>query len=473
LKEPLAKTKKPSELLVGTKIPTAANVTTGGRLETGSSLDTLAQLDRNGGDPAVLLGKRARAKSFSLPLATALADLRSPLEKSYRSTVYCSSSIAQVDGQMKTKYCGQRWCLVCNRIRTARAVDNYLPIIETWEAPHMVTLTVRNCGAEELSGTFDLLLDTFTSCKRSITGTHRLPFVALRKMECTYNGTDYHPHLHIIVAGAEQAELLRSIWLKRLPGLTDAKAQDVRPCDGRSVTELTKYFTKLTTKTAGTGGRSVIGVEHLDTIFRAMKGRRVYQSVGFTLPKEIEETIEGEKIEVQAMAAYKRPEESISWDWQQVAYDWVDLDSGELLSDYDPSPAYVEFIATVGGQDEGQTVLPQWLSGDAADPCGSSLSYSSLLLSTAEILTTNRRIADGPGPVLGPHTPDSSQKFTSGGAAKGGGRGRIMLHSVPLRAATRRQTRGPFHQLNQKNAVVRLFGRTKRNKSDTLVINSS
>jgi hypothetical protein len=249
-------------------------------------------------------------------------------------------------------------------------VSNYLPIVETWEAPHMVTLTVRNCGSEELAGTFDLLLDTFTSCKRSITGTHRLPFVALRKMECTYNGTDYHPHLHVIVAGAEQAALLRSIWLKRLPGLTDTKGQDVRPCDDRSIAELTKYFTKLTTKTAGTGGRSVIGVEHLDTIFQAMKGRRVYQSVGFTLPKEIEETIEGEKIEVQAMAAYKRPEESLSWDWQQAVYDWVDLDSGELLSDYDPSPAYVNFIATVDSQGEGQAVLPQRLSGDAVDLSG-------------------------------------------------------------------------------------------------------
>ena len=89
------------------------------------SLDTSAQPDQSVRDPSVTLQKRARTKSFSLPLATALTDLRSPLEKSYRSTIYCNRSITQVDGRMVSKYCGQRWCLTCNRIRTARAVESY------------------------------------------------------------------------------------------------------------------------------------------------------------------------------------------------------------------------------------------------------------------------------------------------------------------------------------------------------------
>jgi hypothetical protein len=35
--------------------------------------------------------------------------------------------------------------------------------------------------------------------------------------------------------------------------------------------------------------------------------------------------------------ATKRYGELISWDWRQDLHDWIDLDSGELLSGYDLS----------------------------------------------------------------------------------------------------------------------------------------
>ena len=344
-------------------------VATGGS-QTSASLDTSVQLRQSATDPAASDRKKARNKSFSLPLATALCDLRSPLEKSYRSTIYCASSIGQADGRKFTKYCGQRWCLVCNRIRTARAIEAYAPIIDSWDDPQFVTLTVRNCSADELPATFDLLLEKFTSCKRSITRTHGLPLVALRKVECTFNGTDYHPHLHCIVDGTAQAELLRSLWLKRLPGQTDAKGQDVRPCDDRGQHELFKYFSKLTTKTASTGGRSVIGVEHLDIIFRAMKGRRVYQSVGFTLPPAVDETINGETIEVEGSAAYNRPDEDLVWDWEQSVHDWVDRSTGDCLSGHVPSAGWVKFTESIETP-EGRPASAQQLSVDTAvSPAG-------------------------------------------------------------------------------------------------------
>jgi len=104
---------------------------------TGGALDTLAQLGqrssqraRSDAKPArsEILLKRARAKYFSTPLAINLAKLRSPLEKSYRNTVYCSATLSQEDGKIVGSYCGNRWCMVCNRIRTARAIHRYLPM---------------------------------------------------------------------------------------------------------------------------------------------------------------------------------------------------------------------------------------------------------------------------------------------------------------------------------------------------------
>lgn len=315
-------------------------------------LDTLAQpCQKPSGRPQTskqTFQKRARAKSISLPIAVELAKLGSPLEKSYRNTVYCAACIVQDDGELRSKYCGNRWCSVCSRIRSARAVNAYLPVMEAWSEPYMVTLTIRNCSADVLPATIARMMKGATSVARSIKRTEKLPFVAVRKLECTYNSQrkDYHPHFHMIVNGRAQAELVREKWLRRFPSETTASAQDVRACDPGGLAELFKYFTKLATKTDD-GRRCVVPVVALDTIFCAMRGRRVWQPVGFTLPKEVEEQIEGDELDVDGSEAFKRDTELIYWQWDQELKDWVDIETGEVLSEYVPSEAFEAFIATI------------------------------------------------------------------------------------------------------------------------------
>lgn len=299
-------------------------------------------------DPRQTLQKRSRAKLLSRALATGLAELRSPLEKSYRNTVYCSECIAQEGGVMTTRYCGNRWCLVCSRVRTARAINAYMPVLGAWAAPYMVTLTVPNCDGPALESMIAAMLKGFTSCKRSM---KRAGYVvrAVRKLECTYNPRreDYHPHFHVLVDGREVAEELRRLWLRYWKGAAVLDAQDVRPCDGNGgMLELFKYFTKLLTP--GKGKRGVAPLLALDTIFRAMRGRRVWQPVGFTLSAEEEEAIEGERLEVTGTAAFKRSAERVLWDWCQDVADWIDRESGETLSEYEPTQGYRELVASIG-----------------------------------------------------------------------------------------------------------------------------
>lgn len=311
-----------------------------------AGLDTLALPDQT----QRVFQKRGRAKFVSLPLAVALAELHSPLEKSYRNTIYCASCIKQENGVLSSKYCGNRWCMVCSRIRTARAMNAYLPVLSSWSDPYLVTLTVPNCSGEELPAVLALMQEKFTSCKRAIVRTHGREFMAVRKLECTYNNRrrDFHPHYHVIVEGREQAELLRGLWLRRWRGAADAKAQDVRKCDENALSELFKYFTKLTTRTgAKGGGRGFVPVAALDLIFRAMRHKRVWQPVGFRLPKEVEESIEGETIEVDGTIAFKRTSEVIYWEWFQELNDWVDRESGETLSDYEPGERYRAFVGSI------------------------------------------------------------------------------------------------------------------------------
>ena len=311
--------------------------------------------------------RRARAKLLSAPLAVSLAELRSPLEQSYRNTAYCASVIVQADGKLQSRYCGNRWCLVCSRIRTGRAIDVYAPMLATWTDTHFVTLTVRNVKADDLPATVAEILRALGTdgIPKAMKRTHRLPLVAVRKLECTYSmdRQDYHPHVHMIVQGREAAFLLRDLWLKRFGDRAVIEAQDVRECDEQSHIELFKYFTKVVTSRRD-GRRRMVPPSALDVIFRAMRGRRVWQTIGCKLPKE-EESIEAERLDVEASAAVSRLDDTVFWQWDQSAADWIDAESGECLSGYEPSERFRAFVESIGeepgpepGKGEGSLFMP-------------------------------------------------------------------------------------------------------------------
>ncbi len=304
-------------------------------------LDTSAQLNQRpvGGDRE-RLSRRARAKYMTVPIAIELAELRSPLEKGYRNTVYCAGRLEQdATGKLRGHYCGNRWCLVCNRVRGARSINRYLPVIGEWSEPQLVTLTLPNVTAGVLAGAIHDMLRDLVAIGRAVRRTDRLPVRALRKLECTYNPerNDYHPHFHIAVEGYASAEALVRRWLELHPDASPA-AQDIRPCDASSLKELFKYFTKLIAKRPDRNApRAVAPAAALDVIFSAMKGRRVFQPMGFKVtvpPTQDENSAVGTDGDTLAPT---RCGESITWEWMQNLHDWIDLETGDVLSGYEPT----------------------------------------------------------------------------------------------------------------------------------------
>lgn len=309
------------------------------------ALDTLAQLNRSVEDTRKNLVKRARAKYLSSPISIALANVDSPLRQAYWNTYHCCRTIVQSDGRLTAKYCGNRWCMVCNRIRTARTIKAYTPVLEAWTDAHFVTLTLPTVEETELPGQIQRILKDLRQISVSMRTTHRKPLIALRKLECTARPDGkYHPHLHLVVQDREQATLLLQLWLKRHPEAR-RNAQDARKCDSRTLKELFKYFTKILIK--GDSGKAGIDPYRLDVIFRAMKGRRVYQPMGFTIPKETEEALEAEEIEVKASPAIERADENIVWEYDQGIADWVDSKTGMVLSGHEQDDRMREFCDDV------------------------------------------------------------------------------------------------------------------------------
>ncbi len=275
---------------------------------------------------------------MTVPMAIELAELRSPLEKSYRNTVYCAGLLTQgEDGRVRGLFCSNRWCLICNRIRTAKAITRYRLVLDAWEERRFVTLTIPNVAGSELREVLASFVKDTKAIARSIRHTDGLPFLALRKIECTHNPQrhDFHPHMHFVVAGAAQAKRLVERWLERHPE-ADAKAQDISLADSATVLELFKYFTKLATKVSD-GRRVPIAPEALDTIFGATAGMRVYQPMGFRCTNVTCSDEEGEVAERAGTLAPSRLGDSVQWEWSQSLADWIDYSTGDFLTGFRPT----------------------------------------------------------------------------------------------------------------------------------------
>jgi hypothetical protein len=302
-------------------------------------LDTSAQLCTDPYKKSLeSLTKRARAKFITNGLLLPLIDLHSSLEKSYWRTWHCTSQILQDGQKLTSKYCNNRCCIVCARIRTAKMIERYFPVIKSEiEDPQFVTLTFPSVQDRKLKAVVNDMILNFQRIKNKMRMRDQVKLKGFRKIEVTYNPIEgFHPHIHSINDGVRPSEILLDQWLKHYPK-ANYGAQNIEPADDGSILELLKYVTKLVDKKDYTrkDGKIQVGIhaKSLDTIFRALYGRRVYQGYGIHL--NLNEDIDELKSEVY--------EEILSgidtWTWDQDQSDWIST-YGELLTGCDAHQIY-------------------------------------------------------------------------------------------------------------------------------------
>jgi hypothetical protein len=289
-------------------------------------LDTLAQPDGNQTKKGVNpLKKRAISKYLTNKNIFPLIDLNSSLKTAYWNSYHCTNVLLQ-DGQTVTgRYCNNRWCLVCNRIRTAKLINGYLPVIKSeFKNPYFVTLTIPNVDGADLRKSICKMISTFIRINRQLRDQKK-GIKGIRKIECTYNSTlkNFHPHFHLLVDGTDQADVLISAWLDQNQD-SDRRAQDSRPADDNSLIELFKYSTKMTTET---DNRVMMSPDALDLIFKALYKIRTYQPIGIKkiVPDEDIDELQAEQIEELKSAVDV-------WIWEQELRDWINS-NGEFLTD--------------------------------------------------------------------------------------------------------------------------------------------
>lgn len=292
------------------------------------------QKDLSFDDKSVLL-RRARAKFLSKALAKELlrANPDSKLFKSYRGTLSCSSILQQTGKKLATVYCKNRWCAVCNRIRTAKLINGYSSELQAFKEPYFVTLTKKTVEGAYLSDSMALMGEVWRFIMLTRENRYKRKVKGIRKAECTIRPNGYyHYHFHVIIDGKDNAEWLVSEWLKRCPD-SDPLAQDLRPADEGSFKELFKYFTKLTVKSGSSV--ALFPYSRMDVIFTAMYKKRTFQPFGGV--KIFSEDIED--INAQDYTFLEDCEKV--WKWYES--DWID-EWGECLTGYSPSESFTKIF---------------------------------------------------------------------------------------------------------------------------------
>lgn len=276
----------------------------------------------------------AKFLGSNISLALLNANPDSPLYKSYWNSFYCAHNVFVHGRRFKTKYCKNKWCKVCNRIRTAVLINEYKPELDKLDL-YFVTLTVPTCKESELPNQMDRMQKVWRKLyNKSKQAKYKRSYPKLqgiRKAECTIRPNGYyHFHYHILIHTKECAQWVHDQWLNYFP---DAKIenQDIRKAYEGAYLELFKYLTKLTASS-----KDKIDYKRLDVIFRAMKGKQTIFPFGVSKTKQdfdIDDLVSNLETDL--------PEGTLlTW----INEDWYDRETGIALVDK-PLPDEIKQMA--------------------------------------------------------------------------------------------------------------------------------
>jgi hypothetical protein len=285
--------------------------------------------------------QKQRAKYIGYALASKLYELDSPLKKSYMNSIFCNHVIEKNRDKVTSKYCKNRICPICNRIRTAQLIHSYLPEFQKWEELTFITLTIPNVSEVELKDSIELMNRTFKKIK-DVLRKREEPLKCTRKLEITKNPetNEVHPHYHII------CEFLRgdviALWQKYLPEI-NYLGQDIKLATEGSVKELFKYFSKVIFK-------GKFDPKGLDNILKSVRGKRVFQSSGFKLSEE-QKIAEGVEILQSQQLTKKRYLDKIdgSYEWINTMKTWYNKEDSEILHPYKTHKKTEKLVSKIEG----------------------------------------------------------------------------------------------------------------------------
>lgn len=238
------------------------------------------------------LRKKAYRKKVSRLLAASLMAFQSsPVFPQYKKMFDCQAAIYKKGAVLSATSCSSRLCPICNARRTAKLIDRYKKMLESFECPVFVTLTIPNVTAENLRPAIERMHKVLARIKDRLRkkGKSRAPVMVLgvRKYECTFRPPEFvgrrrrmrggfHPHFHFILEGNRRAaKVLLLEWLKEFPE-ANRGGQKIVKIDRSNEKALFEIF-KYTTKSLKEG---TFYPDAVDVMARSILGKRIFQPMG-------------------------------------------------------------------------------------------------------------------------------------------------------------------------------------------------
>jgi Replication protein len=295
---------------------------------------------------------RAKRKLITQKMILGLVDVSNNKgnhrsKRSYWNTFHCQNKIQTAKGRLFGKYCKNRYCTLCCCIRKANIINRYLPVIQNWEEPYFVTLTIRSVPMHKLKPVINSMQKGFTRIiakyrKKNQRG-NGLKLMGVKSLECNFNSRrkTYNPHFHLIVPNRKTANILIKEWLTTSkPGWNLPVAQNMSKVfnNQTALLEVVKYGSKIFTdpdlkKKEKSKGAKKICVAALDNIFNAMKGLRIFERFGFNLPEK-------NSVNPGGISIVKEYDE---WIFDLKQFDWINYE-GKKLTDFNPPMQLIELL---------------------------------------------------------------------------------------------------------------------------------
>jgi len=252
--------------------------------------------------------------------------------KQYASAYYCGQTKFVKNGKLVTaQLCKTRMCQTCSAIRTANLINGYEsqlePAIKSKNL-FFLTLTKPTVHWMEAGNRLNYMLKWWTSKREKRCKINMKMFEGIRKLEFSVRPIYHiHWHFHIVVVGRENAEWLRSEWLKDNP---EAKkwCQKITLATRGTLKEMFKYISKPTFKDKNGKTVFIPSEEYLDAYnagYCASKGRRLIQPFGGL--KKVSEEINEKDLEAQDLGEF----EGLEWKWDSYILNYVS-EFGEILA---------------------------------------------------------------------------------------------------------------------------------------------
>ena len=111
----------------------------------------------------------------------------------------------------KTNLCKDKFCNNCKKVKQASRLSNFMPLIDQYREDkylYHLTLTVPNCKGSDLHETIKTMFESFRRIIRYLALDKKIRGLdfeqydyigAIRSLEITFKGDNYHPHLHCIL----------------------------------------------------------------------------------------------------------------------------------------------------------------------------------------------------------------------------------------------------------------------------------